>query len=267
MKPLPQSIAQPSPEGAAAISDLTDRFARFKSLTDSGEERAAQQAAVELLTAIAEHERRNTPDCQAIVAELIYDLARTHFAAGRCEVAERLISQAQRRLEHLAKSDPARFATALPVVLQAVAEIYQERVTKHNTLAHYQAASAALLAAGMNGDHNAIAALIDALCKEGRLLLEMGSYRQAIGYFTRALRYYKKETSATDLRYLDISIDLAKALVSTPPRRDTGYALLQSLRTLAAKLAAADRLATIDEMIAERPRLDRITAFRHIIGI
>ncbi len=267
MKPLPQSLLQP-PEGASeSILGLYARLARFEHLIDGTDERQALQAAVDILTGIADHEQRQGPDCQAIVAVLIYDLARFHFAAGRCEVAERLIVQSQRRLERLAKADAMRFAAALPIVLQSVAEIYQERITKHNTLAHYQAASAALLAAGMQGDSNAIAALVDALCKEGRLLLEMGSYRQAIGYFTRALRYYKKVSSATDARYLEISFDLASALIHTPPRRDTGYALLQSLRTLAARLNDADRLAAIDEMLAERPRLDRFTAFRHIIGI
>ena len=122
-----------------------------------------------------------------------------------------------------------------------------------NVLAHYQTASELYMSELDSGDANetrtAMSNLVDTLGKEGDIMLEMGNSRNAVKYYTKALRYQKKLGDKMGERDLKLSIGLAKALMRLINRRAAAEQLLRSLLPLAQRLDATAEVHEIQDLL------------------
>jgi glycerophosphoryl diester phosphodiesterase len=80
-------------------------------------------------------------------------------------------------------------------------------------------------------------------------MLEMGNSRNAVKYYTKALRYQKKLGEKMGLRDLQLSIGLAKALMRLINRRTAAEQLLRSLLPLAQRLEATAEAHEIQDLL------------------
>ena len=203
---------------------------RYSEALVAGEETLKLLAAMET--------DRSHPDFIAIVAGVIYNLAMVHHKVGENIKAEKELMRAQKLLEKLAKKDKQRFGSSIVVAIEASTTIFNSRLKQMNVLAHYQVTTDLYLDKANKGITQAINDLVKSLQQEGDLHLKIGNYRDAVKYYTKAIRYQKKITDKMGEWELRMSINLARALLQIKNRQSTGEQLLKSLLPLAERLDA-----------------------------
>ena len=228
-------------------------LARMTLLIDSGNPSLSLGAAENALLVLAGHQGKKTEDFHAIVAVLLYNLALAHHDMGDNSRAAKELTKAQQLLERLAKRNEPRFSAILLKAVESSTEVIKSKTKQMNVLAHYQSASELYMKELNNGDANAtrtaMSNLVDTLGKEGDIMLEMGNGRNAVKYYTKALRYQKKLGEKMGHRELTLSIGLAKALMRLINRRAAAEQLLRSLLPLAARLDAVAEEREIQELL------------------
>lgn len=218
----------------------------------------AMNVAAEALTLLAQNARRKDEDFMALLAMLLYDLAQIHCAKKEYKQAEREIAKSMKLLERLSKMKPQRYGSAHIIALNASTSIYRSRVDQANLLAHYQVATSTYLAEVNSGILDATTRLITSLENEGNTLSQMNRYREAIHFYTRALKYLTRIEPEFSLRQLRLSIALGEALIQAKASRDKGVHLLNTMLHKATKLnATADHRRIVEILLnARNNRLD-----------
>ncbi|MBQ9576780.1 MAG: hypothetical protein IJV11_07865 [Muribaculaceae bacterium] len=228
-------------------------LARMALLIDSGSPSLSLGAAENALLVLSNHLGKKTEDFNAIVASLIFHLALAHHDMGDNSRAAKELTKAQQLLERLAKRNEARFSAMLLMAVEASTEVIKSKTKQMNVLAHYQSASELYMSELDSGDANAtrtaMSNLVDTLGKEGDIMLEMGNSRNAVKYYTKALRYQKKLGEKMGHRDLQLSIGLAKALMRLINRRAAAEQLLRSMLPLAQRLDATAEAHEIQELL------------------
>lgn len=204
---------------------------------------------------------RSHEDYIAIVAGVLYNLARVHHIVGENIKAEKELMKAQKLLEKLAKSNKLRFGASIINAIEASTTIFNSRLKQMNVLAHYQVATDLYLDKAHKGITQAIHDLVDSLQKEGDLHLKIGNYRDAVKYYTKALRYQKKVTPKMGERELRISINMGRALLHITTRQSTGEQLLRSLLPLAERLDALNEKNEIQALLEHKGKTFDFMAF------
>ena len=228
-------------------------LARMALLIGDGNPSLSLGAAENALLVLSNHQGKKTEDFNAIVASLLYNLALAHHDMGDNSRAAKELTKAQQLLERLAKRNEARFSAMLLMAVEASTEVIKSKTKQMNVLAHYQSASELYMSELNSGDSNAtriaMVNLVDTLGKEGDIMLEMGNGRNAVKYYTKALRYQKKLGEKMGHRDLQLSIGLAKALMRLINRRAAAEQLLRSLLPLAQRLDATAEVHEIQDLL------------------
>jgi len=213
----------------------------------------ALSAAENALTTLTEIIGKRNEDFLAIVASLLYNLALTHHATADNNRASKELTKSQQLLERLNKRNNARFAPLLLMAVEASTEVIKSRTKQMNVLAHYQTTTELytkeLSSDDAHATREAMSNLVDTLSKQGAIMLEMGNSRNAVKYYTKALRYQKKLGEKLGHRELTLSIGLAKALMRLINRRTAAEELLKSLLPLAKRLEATAEVTEIETLL------------------
>lgn len=217
--------------------------------------------ALRLLLAIDD---RRSIDFLALVAGVLHSLAFAHYKLGNNKRAEKELVKSQKILDRLAKRDNLRFAATLVQALAASTDIFRSKLKLMNLLAHYQVAADLYQDKVASGVSTAVVSLVDALKKQGDLHLQMCNYRDAVKFYTKALRYAKKVNPTIDLQQLQISVNMAKALLNIINRHAAGHRLLESLEPIAAKLGADAELAEIKSLQSAPDGVDFISMLKKL---
>ena len=228
-------------------------LARMTLLIEGGNPSLSLGAAENALLVLSGHQGKKTEDFNAIVTSLLYNLALAHHGMGDNSRAAKELTKSQQLLERLAKRNDTRFSAMLLLAVEASTEVIKSKTKQMNILAHYQSASELYISELNSGDANAtrtaMSNLVDTLGKEGDIMLEMGNGRNAVKYYTKALRYQKKMGEKMGHRELRLSIGLAKALMRLINRRAAAEQLLRSLLPLAQRLDAMAEVHEIEDLL------------------
>lgn len=217
---------------------------------------ALKTAAVALNLLVQEPRRKDEPFL-AILATLLYDLALIRNSRDEHSRAERAIEKALKLFERLAKYDSARYGSSHVLALNASTAIYHSRVKQTKTLVEHQAATTTYLQQLNEGIEDAGLRLVESLTAEGRTLAKMNKHREAIQYFSRALKYLTKINPELNRTQLELSIDLGEALLSVKASREKGIHLLNTMLYKASKINADDLHRRIVDILvnAKNPSL------------
>lgn len=218
----------------------------------------AMVSAASVLSILATEPKRKDEPFLSVLASLLYDIALIHNERGEYKQAEREIEKSMKIFERLARSNPERYGAPHTMAVNAATGVYRSRAKQAQALAHYQAATGAYLELMNSGVEEAADRLIESLATEGRTLMKMGRSREAVQYFTRALKYLGKIEPELSLRQLHLSIDLGEALLNVKASRDKGIHLLNTMLHKATKLQASDEHRRIVDILvnAKSRRLD-----------
>lgn len=214
--------------------------------------------AASTLTLLAQEPKRKDEPFLAVLGSLLYDIAYLHAQRSEFKQAERELEKSLKIFERLAKSRPDRYGSAVIMAQNASTSIYRSRVKQVNLLAHYQVATSTYLQMVNSGIADSIERLVESLHTEGKTLAQMGRHREAVQYFTRALKYLTKYNPAFDRRQLEMSINLGESLLNVPASRDKGIHLLNTMLHKATKINATEEHRHIVDILlnAKSRRLD-----------
>lgn len=187
----------------------------------------------------------------AIVASLIFNLARLHHATGDSSKASKELIRAQQLFERLVKKNEAKFSALLIYSVEASTSIIKSRQQQLHVFAQYQSMTETYTTMLQDGEKaaEALQNLVDSLANEGEIMLQMGNGRNAVKYYTRALRYQKKLSKNMGLRELQLSLGLARGLMKIINRRAAAEQLLNSLLPLARQLNANEEERIITDLL------------------
>ncbi len=187
----------------------------------------------------------------AIVASLIFNLARLHHATGDSSKASKELIRAQQLFERLVKKNEAKFSALLIHSVEASTSIIKSRQQQLHVFAQYQSMTETYTTMLQDGEKaaEALQNLVDSLANEGEIMLQMGNGRNAVKYYTRALRYQKKLSKNMGLRELQLSLGLARGLMKIINRRAAAEQLLNSLLPLARQLNANEEERIITDLL------------------
>ena len=210
---------------------------------------AATATAATTLSLLAQEARRKDEPFLAILGSLLYDIAYLHTGRKEYKQAERELAKSLKIFERLAKTNPERYAPAHVMALNAATATYRNRVKQAELLAHYQAATSTYLQMVDSGVEEATGRLIDSITAEGDTLVQMGRHREAIQYFSRALRYLTKIETEFSLRHLKLSIALGESMLRVSAMKDKGIHLLNTMLHKATKIKASDEHRRIVDIL------------------
>lgn len=235
-------------------------LARMSLFINSGDYILALGSAENALNVLISITNKRQEDFLAIVASLLYNLAYVHHATKDNGRAVKELTRAQKLFERLVKRNNNRFSAMLIYSVEASTTIFKSRVKQMNVLAHYQSTTelyTAMLDEAGDAEklRTALSNLVDSLKNEGDLMLQMGNARNAVKFYTKALRYQKKlNTGSMGKRELNLSISLARALLRLVNRRDAAEQLLSSLLPLAGRLGATREVTEIEQLLSNRSK-------------
>ena len=142
--------------------------------------------------------------------------------------------------------------------LGTATSVYHNRVKQAELLAHYQAATTTytrMVSAGMT---EATDRLAESLTNEGDTLARMGRHREAIQYYTRALKYLQRVEPDFTERQLRVSIALGESMLKVSAMKEKAIHLLNTMLHKALKINAPAQHQRISETLAKAksPGLD-----------
>lgn len=229
-------------------------LARMTVFVAGADHMLALGAAENALGVLSQITGKKTEDFLAIVASLLYNLAQVHSELGDNNRATKELTKAQRLFERLAHKNSQRFSAMLLYAVEASAHIFKSRTKQMEVFAHYQQMTeiyTSMLDRADDADkaRTALRNLIHSIKKEGDIMLETENGRNAVKYYTKALRYQKKLSDTMGYDELIISIGLAKALMRLINRRAAAEQLLHSLQPLARRLNANAEMIEIENLL------------------
>lgn len=216
---------------------------------EKGDMDSAMSTAASTLSLLAQEPKRKDEPFMAILGMLLYDIAFLHTERKEYKQAERELSKSLKIFERLAKSKPERYASPHVMALNAATATYRNRVKQAELLAHYQAATSAYLQLVNSGISEATGRLVDSIISEGDTLAQMGRHREAMQYYTRAMKYLTKIESDFSLRQLRLSISLGEAMLRVNTMKDKGIHLLNTMLHKATKIGASDEHRRIVDIL------------------
>lgn len=237
-------------------------LARMSLFIDSNDYMLALGSAENALNVLVDVTAKRSEDFLAIVASLLYNLAYIHNKTDDNARAVKELTKSQKLFERLVKRNNARFSPMLVYAVEASTTIFKSHIKQMNVFAHYQTTTELYTAMLADKDSQkvrmALANLVDSLRHEGDLMLQMGNARNAVKFYTKALRYQKKISPVMGHKELTLSIGLAKALLRLVNRRAAAEQLLNSLLPLAQRLQAGDEILEIEQLLNNRNKNSNI---------
>lgn len=251
---LPDSESGPLLDLRAAIMQVITALYISADSLDS----AAATAAASTLNLLARQPKRKDVPFLEILGSLLFDIAWLHSSNGEYKQAEREMEKSIKVFERLAKTAPDRYASTVVAALGTATSVYHNRIKQAELLAHYQAATTTyshMVSAGMT---EATDRLAESLMNEGDTLARMGRHREAIQYYTKALKYLQRIEPDFTERQLNVSIALGESMLRVSAMKDKAVHLLNTMMHKALKINAPAQHQRITETLAnaKSPGLD-----------
>lgn len=200
----------------------------------------ATASAAATLTYLSLQPRRKDIPFQQILGALLYDVAYMHGVRDEHRQAERAIEKSIKIFERLARSSAQRYASPQMMTLNGATAVYHNRENQTRLLARYQADTSALTQMLEAGAEDAALRLSESLANEGDTLQHMGKHREAIQYYSRALKVLTKVEPTFTLQQLRLSISLGESMLAVSAMRDKGVHLLNTMLHKATKINALE---------------------------
>lgn len=231
---------------------------------ENEETEAAVASAAATLSLLAQEARRKDEPFLLILGSLLYDIAFIHTMRQEYKQAERELAKAVKIFERLAKINPERYASSHVMTVNAAATTTRNRQKQAELLASYQEATSNYLQMVSEGVEEATGRLIDSLQAEGDTLARMGRHREAIQYYTRALKTLTRIEPEFTLHQLRLSISLGESMLKISQMKDKGIHLLNTMLHKATKIKAAEEhRAIVDILVNARSTKLDILALWH----
>lgn len=196
----------------------------------------AMADAAAALSLLSQSPKRKDEPFLSVLGVLLHDIAIIHSLRGEYRQAERDIEKSLKVLARLARFWPERYTDAHMLAMSASTRICHSCNHQAEMLRRYSDETDGYMERLKNGDRTAADALIDSLTAEGLTFARMGKHRDAVQYFTRALKLLSQSEAEFSLRQLHLSVALGESLLTIRATREKGVHLLNTMLHKATRL-------------------------------
>ncbi|MDE5849763.1 MAG: tetratricopeptide repeat protein [Muribaculaceae bacterium] len=220
--------------------------------------------ALQRLKDFPDHENE---EFKAILVALIFDLAEIHYELKDFKRSEKELDALFKVLDPLLVKNPDRFGRLHILAMELSTRILRSKKKTIDMLARQQLNVDALTEKVNAGINSATDRLVDSLCNVGRLLASSGDYREAMKFFSEAIRISKKRTGKVNKKEIKMTAEMAEIMIRVKSMRPRAERLLDAVLPHAIAQGEADleqQIHTLKEMIKlqENMKVSWLSAFR-----
>lgn len=221
-------------------------------------------SALQRLKDFPDHENE---EFKAILVALIFDLAEIHFMLKDFKRSEKELDALFKVLDPLVAKNPDRFGRLHILAMELSTRILRSKKKTIDMLSRQQLHVDALTEKVNSGIISATERLVDSLCNVGRLLASSGDYREAMKFFSEAIRISKKRTGRVNRKEIKMTVEMAEIMIRVKAMRPRAERLLDAVLPHAISLAETEleqEILTLKEMIKlqENMKVSWLSAFR-----
>ncbi len=220
--------------------------------------------ALQRLKDFPDHENE---EFKAILVALIFDLAEIHYELKDYKRSEKELDALFKVLDPLVVKNPDRFGRLNILAMELSTRILRSKKKTIDMLARQQLNVDALTEKVNAGINSATDRLVDSLCNVGRLLASSGDYREAMKFFSEAIRISKKRTGKVNKKEIKMTAEMAEIMIRVKSMRPRAERLLDAVLPHAIAQGEAEleqEILTLKEMIKlqENMKVSWLSAFR-----
>ena len=204
---------------------------------------------------------------KAILVALIFDLAEIHYELKDYKRSEKELDALFKVLDPLVVKNPDRFGRLNILAMELSTRILRSKKKTIDMLARQQLNVDALAEKVNSGISNATDRLVDSLCNVGRLLASSGDYREAMKFFSEAIRISKKRTGKVNKKEIKMTAEMAEIMIRVKSMRPRAERLLDAVLPHAIAQGETElehEIQTLKDMIKlqEGMKVSWLSAFR-----
>lgn len=222
-------------------------------------------SALQRLKDFLDHENE---EFKALLVALIFDLAEIHYELKDFKRSEKELDALFKLLDPLVARNPERFGRLHILAMELSTRILRSKKKTIDMLARQQLHADALTEKVNSGIIGATERLVDSLCNVGRLLASSGDYREAMKFFSEAIRISKKRTGKVNRKEIKMTVEMAEIMIRVKSMRPRAERLLDAVLPHAISQGEGEleqEIHTLKEMIKlqEGMKVSWLSAFRN----
>jgi tetratricopeptide (TPR) repeat protein len=215
----------------------------------------ALERTVNIMRELREFSDFDNQEFRTILAAILFDLAEIHFLLKDYRQSEKELETLFKVLNRLAKEDPERYGEFNILAMELAARIVRSRKRTIEMLVKQQIQTEALFEKVNSGVASATERLAESLRKVGELTAASGAYKEALKFYSEAIKFSKKRSGRIGRKEIKFTIEMAEIMSRVKTMRQ------RAKRLLAAVLPHAIALETIEleeDIIALLEMIDKL---------
>lgn len=262
-----EAFGKDSPEAEVLANVVASRLEISRLLEDEKYMEALEKT-IGALQRLKDFEDHENEEFKALLVALIFDLAEIHYELKDYKRSEKELDALFKVLDPLLAKNPDRFGRLHILAMELSTRILRSKKKTIDMLARQQLHTDALAEKVNSGIISATERLVDALCNVGRLLASSGDYREAMKFFSEAIRISKKRTGKVNRKEIKMTVEMAEIMIRVKSMRPRAERLLDAVLPHAISLAETEleqEIHTLKEMIKlqESMKVSWLSAFRN----
>lgn len=179
-------------------------------------------------------ELRDFPDIsnkefRTMFAAILFDLAEIHFALKDYQRSEKELDTLFKVLASLVKEDPDRYGEFHILAMELAARIIRSRKKAIELLMKQKLTTEALYEKVNQGVASATDRLTESLRKVGELMAASGKYKEALKFYSEAIKFSKKRSGRVGRKEIKMTIEMAEIMSRLKAMRERAKRLLAAV--------------------------------------
>ncbi|MDE6480133.1 MAG: tetratricopeptide repeat protein [Muribaculaceae bacterium] len=262
-----EAFGKDSPEAEVLANVVASRL-EISRLLEAEKYMEALEKTIGALQRLKDFGDHENEEFKALLVALIFDLAEIHYELKDYKRSEKELDALFKVLDPLLAKNPDRFGRLHILAMELSTRILRSKKKTIDMLARQQLHTDALAEKVNSGIISATERLVDALCNVGRLLASSGDYREAMKFFSEAIRISKKRTGKVNRKEIKMTVEMAEIMIRVKSMRPRAERLLDAVLPHAIALEETEleqEIHTLKDMIKlqESMKVSWLSAFRN----
>ncbi|MDE6022986.1 MAG: hypothetical protein K2G13_05735, partial [Muribaculaceae bacterium] len=223
-----EAFGKDSPEAEVLASVVAERL-QISRLLEAEKYMEALERTISALQRLKDFQDHENEEFKALLVALVFDLAEIHFMLKDFKRSEKELDALFKVLDPLVSKNPERFGRLHILAMELSTRILRSKKKTIDMLARQQLHVDALTEKVNSGINSATDRLVDSLCNVGRLLASSGDYREAMKFFSEAIRISKKRTGRVNRKEIKMTVEMAEIMIRVKSMRPRAERLLDAL--------------------------------------
>ena len=261
-----EAFGKDSPE-AEVLANVVAARLEISRLLEAEKYMEALERTIGALQRLKDFPDHENEEFKALLVALIFDLAEIHYELKDFKRSEKELDALFKVLDPLLSRNPDRFGRLHILAMELSTRIIRSKKKTIDMLARQQLHVDALTEKVNSGISSATDRLVDSLCNVGRLLASSGDYREAMKFFSEAIRISKKRTGKVNKKEIKMTVEMAEIMIRVKAMRPRAERLLDAVLPHAIAQGETEleqEIHTLKEMIKlqENMKVSWLSAFR-----